>query len=443
MPAMQYIGGVLVCILLTVGFLPSVTVGAPSPTPTEANNATRTPQTPAPITIPENGTGNTTTGGDGMWSQLGGMGKAVTNAGKAFLAWILSSWLVEQLAAVFHGILDLFIGLIVGTPYPTNSGAYGIFGTPTNDPWTAYFHRVYLPFSVGISILLLFIYQLGLGLEAVVRGLLRRPSRTDDVARTAGATVAITAWWWVGTFLARLNDELARFIAPSVADLTTSLDGFLKLGSTTVLTGVAAYSIGATEMLVLGLLYATRHALIIVYQLTMPVLLVNAIAAPHPYLRRFFGSLSWHYLTLLVLIHPAAYLLRIGYESEWDFGLGLLGDVFIGLGFFGAAILSVGILGWTSITMHRAARHGAQVTPTQTVGRKTAEGARAGRTAAVKRVKDRSPTLRAGRVPGREQLRFRRGSRSRGTAADPLRPFDGTPRHPPQSSTRRSTDDRD
>lgn len=296
-----------------------------------------------------------------VWDQLDPTGQSGFNVGKSVVDWFFRKWLTSQMRVMFNDLLSAMIGFLVGTPFPTNSGGYGIFGTPTNHPWQAFFNQVYVPIVFTLSIALIVCMTLLQGAEAALSRSLpwRTPTPEELASRALGAFMVVCSWWWVGTLMAKFINGIGRFITPSAPELTGSIEGLIQIGGAGIMTILFTATLGAGEVATLAVLYAIRHAMVMVYLVVMPLILVPALVAPHPKMRGFFGDLAWHYITVLILVLPGAVLMRLGYEASWDFGFSGIGGLLVSLGFFGAGIAAVMLVTWTSVSTKRLANKAA------------------------------------------------------------------------------------
>ena len=244
-----------------------------------------------------------------------------------------ANWTEQHLLNASRGMLDDSIGFVVGTSHPENSGPNGIFGTPTNDPYEALYEAVYGPYSFLYSIVILVILLLAMVIIMPYAGLASGGSyrAVQACARILAALVLIMFWWPIGTALTQFFDALTIAIAPSAEELTASMKGLFKLSLGPILASIAVYTVGAGEVIGLAFVYAFRQAAIIVFQFAMPLLLVFAYAGPHRRVRSMASSIAWQYFALLTMTIPTAFLMRIGFEAEWGFGFGALGNVFISM----------------------------------------------------------------------------------------------------------------
>ncbi|WP_227380878.1 hypothetical protein [Haladaptatus halobius] len=322
-----------------------------SPNGSTSNNSTTT--TPANGSHAP-GSGSSGGGGFGLMPDIPGPKETA----KIFANYLAGTWLVDQFTTAFKDFINAFTGFIVGTPYPTNDGYLGILGYPVenqNPNWNDVFWKLYVPYVGSTSMILLVLNHWLSGIKVTMPGIGRNLDGGDLLVKTTAGGMFIGLWWQLGTAIARLNNAFATTLAPSGAEMVTTLNGLAKVASGGVLTILLTQGASLSEVFALALMFGTRHALIILYQVCMPILVIMALTAPAEWMRGFFARLAWHYLTLLILVFPAAFLLRLGLIIDFDFGFGPLGDVLVGTGFLGGAILSVAILGWTSIATRRYA----------------------------------------------------------------------------------------
>jgi hypothetical protein len=244
-----------------------------------------------------------------------------------------ANWTEDHLLNATAGILDTANSFVVGTMHPVNSGPNGIFGTPTNQPFKSLYKSVYGPYSFQYAVLILLILLLALVTVMPYAGLASGGTyrATQACARIVAALVFIMFWWPIGTALAQFFDAIAMGIAPSGQELTNSMQGLFKLSLGPILASIAIYAVGLGEVLSLMFVYAFRQAAIIVFQFAMPLLLIFAYAGPHRRVRSMASTITWQYFALLTMTIPTAFLMRVGFEAEWSFGLGPLGNALISM----------------------------------------------------------------------------------------------------------------
>ncbi|ODR80869.1 hypothetical protein BG842_02605 [Haladaptatus sp. W1] len=325
---------------------------ATPPNGSAANNST--------TTTPANGSHAPGSGSSGS----GGFGGFMPDipgpkeTAKIAINFLAGTWLVEQITTAIEEFINAFTGFIVGTPFPTNDGYLGILGYPVenqNPNWNDIFWQLYVPFVGSTSMVLLVLNHWFSAIKVTAPGIGRDLDGGNLLIKTTAGGMFIGLWWQIGTAIARLNNAFATTLAPSGAEMATTLNGLAKLASGGILTIILTQGASLSEIFALAIMFGTRHALLILYQVCMPILVIMALTAPAEWIRGFFARLAWHYLTLLILVFPAAFLLRLGLIIDFDFGFGVLGDMLVGMGFLGGAILSVAILGWTSIATRRYA----------------------------------------------------------------------------------------
>ncbi|HET7323961.1 MAG TPA: hypothetical protein VFJ06_06500 [Halococcus sp.] len=244
-----------------------------------------------------------------------------------------AKWVEEKLLGAVRGALKPAIGFVVGTTHPVNSGAFGIFGTPTNQPYKGLYKSVYGPYSFLYAIVILLILLLSRVIVMPWSGLVSGGSyrATQAIAAIFAAVMLVMFWWPIGTALAQFFDAIAVSIAPTAKELTSSMSGLFKLSLGPILALIAIYVVGLGEVLGLMFVYGFRQAAIILFQFAMPLLLVFAYAGPHRRIRSMASTIVWQYFALLVMTIPTAFILRIAFEAGWAFGLGVLGNAIISM----------------------------------------------------------------------------------------------------------------
>ena len=264
-----------------------------------------------------------------------------------------ANWTEEHLLNGTQRMLNASIGFVVGTTHPVNSGPNGVFGMPTNQPYQNLYQSVYGPYSFQYAVVVLLILLLGSVIVMPYAGLATGSSyRTvQTAARILAALVLIMFWWPLGTALTQFSDAIAVSIAPSAEELTTSMTGLFKLSLGPVVAAILVYLVGIGEVLALTFTYAFRQAALIVFQFAMPLMLIFAYAGPHRRVRSIASTLAWQYFALLVMTIPTAFLMRVGFEAEWGFGLGPLGNTIISMSMLGIALFTPFLL---SIAAFRA-----------------------------------------------------------------------------------------
>jgi hypothetical protein len=251
-----------------------------------------------------------------------------------------ANWTEDHLLNASRGILSDSIGFVIGSTHPVNSGPHGIFGTPTNEPYEALYESVYGPYSFQYAIVILLILLFALVIVMPYAGLASGGTfrAVQACARIVAALVFIIFWWPIGTALAQFFDAIAVSVAPSATELTSSMEGLFKLSLGPVLASIAMYAVGFGEILALAFVYAFRQAALIVFQFAMPLLVVFAYAGPHRRVRSMASTITWQYFALLTMTIPTAFLMRVGFEVGWGFGLGPLGNALISMALLGLAL---------------------------------------------------------------------------------------------------------
>ena len=360
---------VLVCVLLGGVVAP---FAAPASAQAETNNSSSSssPGTddvptqrgadvsdlrPSQINRSENSTGNNSSGGgEGSGDNgSGGVVDDVTGAAEGVwnratpdvpstqeIANDTAGWAKKNTLNATQWALNKSMGLVIGTTHPENSGPNGIFGTPTNEPYENLYDAVYGPFSFQYSVLILLLLLFAMITVMPYAGLASGGSYrvTQTTARILGALLLIMFWWPIGSMLTQMFDALAMSIAPSAEELTSSMKGMFKLSAGPILAALAFYFVGFAEVLSLGFIYAFRQAALIVFQFAMPLLLVFAYTGPHRRVRSIASTISWQYFSLLVMAVPTAFLMRVGFEAEWSFGVGIIGNLVVSMALLGLAL---------------------------------------------------------------------------------------------------------
>ena len=289
---------------------------------------------------------NATNGSSGNGGGGGGLVGGVTGAAKG--AWNsatpdvptteeiandTANWTEQHLLNASVGLLDNSIGFVVGTSHPVNSGTAGVFGTPTNQPYENLYQTIYGPITFQYSVLMLVLLLLAMVIVMPYAGLASGGSyrAVQMCARIIAALVFIMFWWPIGTALTQFFDAITVAIAPSAQELTSSMQGLFKLSLGPILATIAIYVVGLSQVLGLAFVYAFRQAALIVFQFAMPLVLIFAYVGPHRRIRSMASTVAWQYFALLTMTIPTAFLMRIGYEAEWGFGFGAVGNVFISM----------------------------------------------------------------------------------------------------------------
>lgn len=251
-----------------------------------------------------------------------------------------AKWTRDAALNTTQFLLNTSMQFVVGTAHPVNSGPNGIFGTPTNQPYQNLYNAVYGSYSFLYAIIILVILLFVLIMVLPYAGLASGGSyrAVQAMARILAALVLVMFWWPIGTALTQFFDALATGIAPSPEELTTSMKGLFKLSIGPILAALIIYFVELGEILGLTLIYAFRQAALIVFQFTMPLLLIFAYAGPHRRVRSIASTIAWQYFALLTMTLPTAFLMRIGFEAEWGFGFGPLGSIIISLALLGLAL---------------------------------------------------------------------------------------------------------
>ncbi|AZH24795.1 hypothetical protein [Haloplanus aerogenes] len=272
--------------------------------------------------------------------------------------------LQELLRVLFTPITNLIqthanslVSLIVGTPHPN-----AVFSRPTNGAWP----NIYDYYWDGIVPLALFLWALAIGLVIFLEStshLFSSYHRSKLKKRALSGLLGILAWWWIAALSLRFIEALTGYIVPDLSSIT--LFQTLSFAAMGVLGLVIALASDFLLFVLLIILYFTRHLVLYLFVLLMPLLIVFWIPGVGPFslVSRFMRRLAGFYVPFLFMTVPVAILFRVG---------DLMGQSFsLSMGGFGAwltalimpivAVLCPLVLFWQAgaifFVTDRAARH--------------------------------------------------------------------------------------
>jgi len=234
----------------------------------------------------------------------------------------LSDWLrglFEPIEQVIQNEGSEVIEAVVSTPAPDT-----VFGTPTNGAWP----QIYEYYWEGLIPLVLFLYGLSIGLVIFFEstsGLFSSYHTTNLKRRAFSGLLGILSWWWIAAFSLRLIDGLGRFLVPDLA--TVSLFEITSFGVIGLLGLLVSLTVDLILFVLIALIYFTRHVMLYLFVLLMPLLIVFWIPGVGPFslVSRFMQRLAGFYAPFLFMTIPVALLFRLGALLGESFSLSLDG----------------------------------------------------------------------------------------------------------------------
>ena len=272
----------------------------------------------------------------------------------------LSDWLrglFEPIEQVIQNEGSEVIEAVVSTPAPDT-----VFGTPTNGAWP----QIYEYYWEGLIPLVLFLYGLSIGLVIFFEstsGLFSSYHTTNLKRRAFSGLLGILSWWWIAAFSLRLIDGLGRFLVPDLA--TVSLFEITSFGVIGLLGLLVSLTVDLILFVLIALIYFTRHVMLYLFVLLMPLLIVFWIPGVGPFslVSRFMQRLAGFYAPFLFMTIPVALLFRLGALLGESFSLSLDGMLawVVALIIPFVAVVSPLLLFWQAGALFfiadRAARH--------------------------------------------------------------------------------------
>lgn len=227
--------------------------------------------------------------------------------------------LFEPIEQVVQNQGSEIVETIVSTPAPDR-----VFGAPTNGAWP----QIYEYYWEGLIPLVLLLYGLSIGLVIFFEStsfLFSSYHRTKLKRRAFSGLLGILSWWWLAAFSLRLVDGLGRYLAPSLASV--SLFEVTSFGVIGLLGLLVSLTVDLILFLLIGLIYFTRHVMLYLFVLMMPLLIVFWIPGVGPFslVSRFMQRLAGFYAPFLFMAIPVALLFRLGALLGESFSLAVDG----------------------------------------------------------------------------------------------------------------------
>jgi len=283
---------------------------------------------------------------------LGGLVEIIIDAATELLRVLFS-----PIATIIEDHGDDLLGLVVGTPAPNS-----VFGTPTNGPWPGiygYYWETIVPLSVslfGLSVGLIILFE-------STSHLFGSYHRTKLKKRAFSGLLGILSWWWIAALSLQFVDSLARFLVPSLSDI--SLFQTLSFSGMGVLGLVIALSTDLVLFVLIGVLYLARRLVLYLFVLLMPLLIVFWIPGVGPFslVSKFMRKLAGFYVPFLFMTVPVALLFRLGelLGQSAGFSAGGIGAWLTALVVPFVAVASPFVLFWQAglvlLVADKAARH--------------------------------------------------------------------------------------
>ncbi len=230
-----------------------------------------------------------------------GLGDIITGAIQEVLRLLFSPirGVIEE-----HG--DAVLQTVVGTPHPD-----AVFAAPTNDAWPAiyeYYWQTLFPLSLTLFGLVIGVV---IFLESTSH-LFSSYHRSKLKKRAFAGLLGLLSWWWIAAISLRFMNTLARFLVPSVSDITVfqtlSFSGMGVLGT------IIALTANFVLFILIGLIYLARHLALYLFVLLMPLLIVFWIPGVGPFrlASAFMKKLAGFYVPFLFMTVPVALLFRLG-----------------------------------------------------------------------------------------------------------------------------------
>lgn len=227
--------------------------------------------------------------------------------------------LFEPITAAIENHSQDLIRALVGTPYPNST-----FSRPTNEPWPAiydYYWDMIVPLSLSL-------WALAIGLVIFLEStsyLFGSYHRSKLKKRAFSGLLGLLSWWWIAAISLRFMDALADTIAPDPSNI--ALFETLSFGAMGVLGVVFTLSADLALFVLVGLIYFTRHVVLYLYVLLMPLLIVLWIPGVGPFAlsSQFMKRLSGFYVPFLFMTIPVALLFQLGALLGHSFGVNASG----------------------------------------------------------------------------------------------------------------------
>lgn len=228
--------------------------------------------------------------------------------------------LVDTTSRSYVFVVDRMVNPVLGTPYPVNDGASGVFGYPVDDPdipasgqYAQLFDDFLLPYVMPLVGAFVGFVLLGALIGPPLALLGRGSARSIFVGVGALAFVLVLYWDFISV-LHYLSDGVTQFFLPTGDELIEDyVDG--ATGPLAALLGIQLF--GVTKALLFLLQQGIRWGLLFVAPFAMPFLLVGAYAGYFTTVKMISSFFIWQYYALLVMNWPTAFLLRIAFETDF------------------------------------------------------------------------------------------------------------------------------
>jgi len=306
------------------------------------------------LTQSKSGTTTAASQGDGVrrMGLLDGLGDIIVGALTELLRVLFS-----PIESVIESHSDALLEVIVQTPNPDT-----VFGPPSNGAWPTiynYYWETIVPLSLTL-------WGLALGLVILLEStshLFSNYHRSKLKKRAFSGLLGVLSWWWLVAFSLRFMDALARFLLPSLTEI--SLFETLSFSAMGALGLVITLSTDLILFVLIGLIYLVRQLVLYPFVLLMPILIVLWIPGVGPFtlVSRFMKRLAGFYVPFLFMSVPVALLFRLGGLLSEGSGLSAsgIGTWLTALVIPFAAVVSPFVLFWQAgaimFMADRAARH--------------------------------------------------------------------------------------
>ena len=250
-----------------------------------------------------------------------------------------AAWFAEAAAGLVEFVFEGSLELVVGTPVPENAGWLGIFGEPTNEPFTSLFTDLHETWLFPLT-LAFFLFALLIGASVLpFSGFIGKYNASKWITMAFATILAISLSWPIVTAMHAMADAVAMSIAPSGEELIDS-EGIETIVASAGPAAAALYVGLGVKMIVYAFLFGMRYFLLL---MVLPYIFGLALAvslfAPWRKLRTIASGVLWVHVSLLVIPIVVAILFRGAYVIDWGFGVEGLANLLLVMGLLVATVL--------------------------------------------------------------------------------------------------------
>lgn len=218
--------------------------------------------------------------------------------------------LIKPLRNPVEDFGNLLLETIVSTPYPDS-----VIGRPTNLAWPE-LYDFYWNTIIPLSLLIM---SMSFGLVILLEStsyLFSSYHESKLKRRFFSGLIGILSWWWLASLSLQFTNGLTRLITPKLSDLT--LFEAVSLGGVGILITALTLISEIALFILVGLIYLSRHLMIYLFVLLMPVLISLWVPGVGPFkpMSRFMEKLAGFYVPFLFMTIPVAPFIKTWRNSR-------------------------------------------------------------------------------------------------------------------------------